>query len=53
MSWRQAEPSQMQDTFRALDFGGAQLFAVLGAFLTSSDPVNFAATGVWSFSRCL
>ena len=48
---RQAEPSQMQDALRALDFGRAQLFAALGVSPTSHDPVNFAATGVWSFSR--
>lgn len=48
VSRRQAEPSQMQDAFRALDFGSGQLFAALGVSPRSHDPVNFAATGVWS-----
>lgn len=30
MGWREAEPSQIQDTLRLLDSKDAQLFAVLG-----------------------
>jgi len=49
VSRRQAEPSQTQDALCALDFGCAQLFAALGVSPRGHDPVNFAATGVWSF----